>query len=584
MNKFISAVKTFLFYFFAIWLFIGIIIYLSVCIAYPEVRIPLIVMIVIFSFLEIICITKIVKHRKSKRNNGTFEEKNSNALAVAYNYLSNAAFSSKSDENSGTETTTPQSFTKPVSQQFESKTQQNTVSSQNFFAMQLANEIRIMNESYELASKTLNLDTFKMRYDLYLEKANLILSRTNNPQTIQRCKSLIADQNRLKARIVADLGKKALEDTKKLKTQQGIITRLESAYNELQNATFLHDAPDYAKMIAVLQKAINDIKGVSFSATYTQPKEVSPYSSFKPDYNKSIDEISADAQKHSEAMYELHQKRFSGFDPFNLDNSLVDDTPLTSVEKSFLKYMDGNNVINPYIPGYWTYEYNINYKKLLTIFLAKEYLKISSGTETLKFLTVEELKEILRKSNLKVSGKKNELIDRIKENIEVSVLETMISKSSCKYILTPSGKNLTAGITASATKNIELEDKCLQLILISEFNAAYSEICNNELSKNISRGIMNWQYESVHGLSQNQINCFKNLMSNQRIDFPDEISNEHNSDAKACVILGYMLGVAVDKIYTMFCRVTEKTYNKTIVIPFLQELQFSIMDDIQSNL
>lgn len=553
MKKIFHAIKIALLFIFSAIFTICVLVYLVLAITEPEVRPIMLVLLTIFLILDILCIWTLTKSANSR--------------------IEKVALSHKAK-------TTP-----PIVKQTIQVNSQKTKSQQNvsFFAKQLENEIRIMNESYELASKTLNLETFRMRYDLYLEKANLILSRTNNPQTIQRCKSLIADKNRLKARIVADLGKKAIEDTKKLKTQQGIISRLESAYNELQNATFLHDAPHYKEMIAILQKTINDVKGVSFSAAYTQPKEGSPYSSFKPDSNKSIDEISEDARKHSEAMHELHKKEFSNFDPFNLDKSVVDNSPLTSVEKSFLKYMDGKDVVNPYIPGYWTYEYNINYKKLLTIFLVKEYLKISSAYETLKFLTVEELKDILRENNLKVSGKKNELINRIRENLESSVLEECLSKSSLKYILTPLGKCLTEDITASATKNLELEDKCLQLILISEFNAAYSEICNNELNKNISRGIMNWQHESVHGLYQNQVNCFENLMSNQSIDFPDEIDNEHYSDAKACVILGYMLGVAVEKIYTMFCRVTDKTYNKAIVMPFLQKLQFDLMDDIQQN-
>lgn len=546
-------IKKILLYYGIVFLTMGIIIYSVLAIAIPEIRPPMIIMTVLFSLLLILCIKNLIKTKKEKTGKVSLTQKEKHSPSIVRQTI---------------QANSPQN-----------KAQKNT----NFFTLQLENEIRIMNESYELASKTLNLETFRMRYDLYLEKANLILSRTNNPQTIQRCKSLIADQNRLKARIVADLGKKAIEDTKKLKTQQGIIARLESAYNELQNATFLHDAPDYEKMIAILQKTLNDVKGVSFSAAHTQPKEGSPYSSFKPDYNKSIDEISEDARKHSESMHELHKKEFMGFDPFNLDASVIDEKPLTSVEKSFLKYMNGNNVVNPYIPGYWTYEYNINYKKLLTTFLLKEYLKISSDAETLKFLTVEELKNILRANNLKVSGKKEELINRIKDSIDNSILESYISKTSRKYILTEAGKSLTGSVKDSATKNIELEDKCLQFILTSEFNAAYSEICNNELNKNISRGIMNWQYEISHGLSQNQINCFENLMSNQRIDFPDEISIENYSDAKACVILGNMLGVAADKIYTMFCRVTDNTYNKAIVMPFLQKIQFDMLDSLQGN-
>lgn len=350
-------------------------------------------------------------------------------------------------------------------------------------------------------------------------------------------------------------------------------TGLTSEEAQPSTPTYIHSSD--GKEIS--EKEIPHLKEVSLTAAHTQPKQDSPYSSFFPDPNKSIDEISEDARKHSEAMHQLHQKEFMEFDPFHLDTSLVDNKPFSAVEKSFLKYMSGNNVINPYIPGYWTYEYHINYKKLLTKFLVQGYLKISSDADTLPFLTVEELKAILRCNNLKVSGKKEELINRITDNIDSSVIESSIQNDNRKYILTEKGLQITSGMKASATKDTDLEDACLQCILSYRFDEAYKKICNNELSKNIPRGIVNWNEEVENGLPQAKTDYYTEVMTGDTIPFPEEISGEDRNTAKACVILGEMLGVSVDNIYKMFCRVTNKTYHNTIVIPFLQKLQFDLM-------
>lgn len=61
--------------------------------------------------------------------------------------------------------------------------------------------------------------------------------------------------------------------------------------------------------------------------------------------------------------------------------------------------------------------------------------------EILKYKTVVELKEILRKNNLKVSGKKSELIDRIIENNAFSV-DAQNENNDPKYAITEAGRSI----------------------------------------------------------------------------------------------------------------------------------------------
>lgn len=55
--------------------------------------------------------------------------------------------------------------------------------------------------------------------------------------------------------------------------------------------------------------------------------------------------------------------------------------------------------------------------KQIQYYIDNGYIKQAVGIDNIKFLKVTELKEILRKYGLKVSGKKDELIMRLKDNI-----------------------------------------------------------------------------------------------------------------------------------------------------------------------
>lgn len=89
--------------------------------------------------------------------------------------------------------------------------------------------------------------------------------------------------------------------------------------------------------------------------------------------------------------------------------------------------------------SFWYYEYEIkNPQEILNLLLEKNFIYVTSAKENLKNLTIIQLKEILKELNLKLSGKKTELISRIIENAKNEYLENKITVRN--FELTDLGK------------------------------------------------------------------------------------------------------------------------------------------------
>ena len=90
-------------------------------------------------------------------------------------------------------------------------------------------------------------------------------------------------------------------------------------------------------------------------------------------------------------------------------------------------------------PQFWWYEYGIqDVDAMLQSLEARGFLCVGTAKDSLAGLKVDQLKEILRKHNLHVSGKKAELVARIQENVSE---EDLVSDGvAYKYALTEMGK------------------------------------------------------------------------------------------------------------------------------------------------
>lgn len=91
-------------------------------------------------------------------------------------------------------------------------------------------------------------------------------------------------------------------------------------------------------------------------------------------------------------------------------------------------------------PAFWWFEYGIrDVGTILHSLEERGFIRMSTPIESIPSLTSPQLKEILKAYNLPLSGKKDDLVQRIKENLSDNDVTGYISE--CKYTLTDLGKS-----------------------------------------------------------------------------------------------------------------------------------------------
>lgn len=296
--------------------------------------------------------------------------------------------------------------------------------------------------------------------------------------------------------------------------------------------------------------------------------------------NVDIYELDRQSQAESDKYYQNHKSLFENLDFSNVKVKPSEPELLTSTEGYFLKAISNQIVEKLNLPGYWTYEYNINYKQLITKLLENGYVKISSAIDDLSFLTAEQLKEILRYFLLPVSGKKQELIDRLLSNhVEIDVALKSLDLYAYRFILTPAGKKIVKALPKSMTKNIEFEDRCVDLILQQDFSGAWREVCNFERKKVFPRGMsIDWEKEYSLELNDNSNMLFSYFWNTDISNYLPKQCIDYIPQIKACIIFGDMMGVAVDKVVMLITRIIPTITKDSKLVGAIQDLQFKLMD------
>lgn len=141
-------------------------------------------------------------------------------------------------------------------------------------------------------------------------------------------------------------------------------------------------------------------------------------------------------------------KAFEGT-PFEKNIATLDERKKTSIssrhglyvsEILLLFYCSKGTYPNPKngYPGFWWFAYGIrNVGAALKSLEERGFIQFGPASEALKGLTIAQLKEILGTHNLKLSGKKDELISRVTNNVsERELLDEGIER---KYMLTNLG-------------------------------------------------------------------------------------------------------------------------------------------------
>ncbi|WP_025117110.1 SAP domain-containing protein [Lysinibacillus fusiformis] len=114
----------------------------------------------------------------------------------------------------------------------------------------------------------------------------------------------------------------------------------------------------------------------------------------------------------------------------------ITDGELSPEEILMLGAKEGSSANDDYYPGFWNYQYNINPKEVFVSLVRRGYFEETKSLEnTLNSRSVDELKEILRKNELKLSGKKSVLIDRILNEMPKKDLANIELKSVYKLSL-----------------------------------------------------------------------------------------------------------------------------------------------------
>lgn len=96
-----------------------------------------------------------------------------------------------------------------------------------------------------------------------------------------------------------------------------------------------------------------------------------------------------------------------------------------------------NRLVNEPLSEYWQSNVGQDYKERLDWLCKNGYLEIGSAKDALHHLTIPDLKDILRDHKLKVSGKKDDIIQRILDNIPIEDYQENLPKI---YVLSETGK------------------------------------------------------------------------------------------------------------------------------------------------
>lgn len=92
------------------------------------------------------------------------------------------------------------------------------------------------------------------------------------------------------------------------------------------------------------------------------------------------------------------------------------------------------------IPTYFEYQYGIDGSQEINNLIAKQMVIVLSATNSLKFLTVPQLKKMIEEKQLKPKKLKDDLIEQVRESYDDSTLENSLFVRG--YEITEKGKKL----------------------------------------------------------------------------------------------------------------------------------------------
>lgn len=303
------------------------------------------------------------------------------------------------------------------------------------------------------------------------------------------------------------------------------------------------------------------------------PEKLQAILNEQPPNTRNLNELDKFYQNRAKKLQEIHLANISNFvrEPNKYNTS-----PITSVEKSFSKYIDSQPIETPSIAQYWTYEYNIDYNKTINRLLDSGYLEISNyqNPEAMK---VDELKTLLNKFGIKATGNKHTLIQLVHKNISKEMLDNL-PKDTPKYFRV-TNNNVTNNIKSSITKDLDFEDECYALIYNYEFEKANTLIYQFEDKKNIKQciNISSGKYENPINpkLDERTLKAFEVYIDSTDATIPMSLQ-KYEKEMRVCIIMGKIMGAGLNKIELLFLRKNDIDIDKKLLSNTIHKLYFDL--------
>lgn len=157
----------------------------------------------------------------------------------------------------------------------------------------------------------------------------------------------------------------------------------------------------------------------------------------------------------------------------------------------------------------------VDMPKFITLAQELDLIDCTIYKESLLFLKNDVLKQILKKYHLKVSGNKQQLVERILANINELEVRSLDIYSDF-YKLTPKGQELIKDSSFRfELEHINFFKETVELIMSYQFNDAYRKICKQNAEMPVPPGIgCNWSSKYYTGLTEKKQTDYIDLLNN----------------------------------------------------------------------
>ena len=164
----------------------------------------------------------------------------------------------------------------------------------------------------------------------------------------------------------------------------------------------------------------------------------------------------------------------------------------------FLRQLNGHPLNEPFTG---ILSFALDTSKFILVLQNLNLIRVASIAESLECLKNESLKKILKQFELKVSGNKKELCERILDNISLPCLENCNDFSYC-YLLTQRGKQVIDNFyIQNDIEYHEYVSSVTNLIMESKLDEAYKIICKKNAESPLPHGLnFDWEKAYYQGL------------------------------------------------------------------------------------